>query len=73
MEIIGLSKSAIRWIVELHGKGLFPYDGAKFHRNGIKHTLQINISICNPILFHCCFFLQFLQEQHDRGLSAVIH
>ncbi|XP_037131537.1 glycogen debranching enzyme isoform X2 [Syngnathus acus] len=34
VEIIGLSKSAIRWIVELHAKGLFPYDGAKVHRNG---------------------------------------
>lgn len=34
VEIVGLSKSAVRWVVELHSKGLFPYDGAKIHNNG---------------------------------------
>ncbi|KAL7386629.1 hypothetical protein ABVT39_011254 [Epinephelus coioides] len=34
VEIVGLSKSAVRWVVELHAQGLFPYDGAKVHRNG---------------------------------------
>lgn len=34
VEIVGLSKSAVRWVVELHAKGLFPYDGAKVHRDG---------------------------------------
>lgn len=34
VEIVGLSKSAVRWVVELHSKGLFPYDGAKIHRDG---------------------------------------
>ncbi|XP_038574852.1 glycogen debranching enzyme isoform X2 [Micropterus salmoides] len=34
VEIVGLSKSAVRWVVELHDKGLFPYDGAKVHRDG---------------------------------------
>uniref|UniRef100_A0A8C4D5M3 Glycogen debranching enzyme n=1 Tax=Dicentrarchus labrax TaxID=13489 RepID=A0A8C4D5M3_DICLA len=29
VEIVGLSKSAVRWVVELHANGLFPYDGAK--------------------------------------------
>lgn len=38
MEIVGLSKSAVRWVVELHAKGLFPYDGAKVHRDGTTHT-----------------------------------
>ncbi|KAF7653347.1 hypothetical protein LDENG_00084160 [Lucifuga dentata] len=34
VEIVGLSKSAVRWVVELHAKGLFPYDGVKVHRDG---------------------------------------
>uniref|UniRef100_A0A8C4D8N0 Glycogen debranching enzyme n=1 Tax=Dicentrarchus labrax TaxID=13489 RepID=A0A8C4D8N0_DICLA len=34
VEIVGLSKSAVRWVVELHANGLFPYDGAKVHRDG---------------------------------------
>uniref|UniRef100_A0A3P9IX22 Glycogen debranching enzyme n=1 Tax=Oryzias latipes TaxID=8090 RepID=A0A3P9IX22_ORYLA len=34
VEIVGLSKSAVRWLVELHAKGLFPYDGANVHRDG---------------------------------------
>ncbi|XP_030607338.1 glycogen debranching enzyme isoform X2 [Archocentrus centrarchus] len=34
VEIVGLSKSAVRWVVELHAKGLFPYDGVKLHRDG---------------------------------------
>ncbi|XP_053185673.1 glycogen debranching enzyme isoform X2 [Scomber japonicus] len=34
VEIVGLSKSTVRWVVDLHGKGLFPYKGAKVHRDG---------------------------------------
>uniref|UniRef100_H3DLB9 Glycogen debranching enzyme n=1 Tax=Tetraodon nigroviridis TaxID=99883 RepID=H3DLB9_TETNG len=34
VEIVGLSKSAVRWLVELHAKGLFPYAGAKVRRDG---------------------------------------
>ncbi|XP_054870288.1 glycogen debranching enzyme isoform X4 [Amphiprion ocellaris] len=36
VEIVGLSKSAVRWVVELHAKGLFPYDGVKVATNGNK-------------------------------------
>uniref|UniRef100_A0A8P4KBC7 Glycogen debranching enzyme n=1 Tax=Dicentrarchus labrax TaxID=13489 RepID=A0A8P4KBC7_DICLA len=38
VEIVGLSKSAVRWVVELHANGLFPYDGAKVHRDAITYT-----------------------------------
>lgn len=34
VEIVGLSKSAVRWLVELQAKGLFPYDGVMVHRDG---------------------------------------
>ncbi|XP_032420985.1 glycogen debranching enzyme isoform X2 [Xiphophorus hellerii] len=34
VEIVGLSKSAVRWLVELQSKELFPYDGVKVHRDG---------------------------------------
>ncbi|XP_037537913.1 glycogen debranching enzyme [Nematolebias whitei] len=36
VEIVGLSKSAVRWLVELQAKGLFPYDGATVERDGKK-------------------------------------
>ncbi|KAK2843994.1 hypothetical protein Q5P01_010653 [Channa striata] len=36
VEIVGLSKSTVRWVVELHAKGLFPYDGTKVNRDGKK-------------------------------------
>ncbi|XP_023190606.1 glycogen debranching enzyme isoform X1 [Xiphophorus maculatus] len=34
VEIVGLSKSAVRWLVELQSKELFPYDGVKVLRDG---------------------------------------
>uniref|UniRef100_A0A3Q3IKW1 Glycogen debranching enzyme n=1 Tax=Monopterus albus TaxID=43700 RepID=A0A3Q3IKW1_MONAL len=40
VEIVGLSKSAVRWVVDLHAKGLFPYDGAKVHRDGKKQFIS---------------------------------
>lgn len=41
MEIVGLSKSAVRWLAELHAKGLFPYAGAKVHRDGERLDLSL--------------------------------
>uniref|UniRef100_A0A4W6G5M5 Glycogen debranching enzyme n=1 Tax=Lates calcarifer TaxID=8187 RepID=A0A4W6G5M5_LATCA len=32
VEIVGLSKSTVRWVVELHATGLFPYDGSCLSR-----------------------------------------
>ncbi|XP_041849646.1 glycogen debranching enzyme isoform X1 [Melanotaenia boesemani] len=40
VEIVGLSKSAVRWLVELHTRDLFPYDGAKVHRDGKEVFIQ---------------------------------
>ncbi|XP_041751798.1 glycogen debranching enzyme isoform X1 [Coregonus clupeaformis] len=34
VEIVGLSKSVVRWLVELHKKGLFPHSSMKIHRDG---------------------------------------
>ncbi|XP_072366697.1 LOW QUALITY PROTEIN: glycogen debranching enzyme-like [Scyliorhinus torazame] len=34
VEIVGLSKSTIRWLAELHKKSLFPYNGVKTHQDG---------------------------------------
>ncbi|XP_060940670.1 glycogen debranching enzyme [Limanda limanda] len=50
VEIVGLSKSAVRWVVELHAKGLFPYDGAKVNRNGTESF--ISYSQWNQQLLH---------------------
>ncbi|CAL8276876.1 unnamed protein product [Lota lota] len=34
VEIVGLCKSTLRWLLQLHKEGLFPYDGATVHREG---------------------------------------
>ncbi|XP_067846093.1 glycogen debranching enzyme [Heptranchias perlo] len=34
VEIVGLSKSAVRWLMDLHKKSLFPYNGVKAHKDG---------------------------------------
>ncbi|XP_038157443.1 glycogen debranching enzyme isoform X4 [Cyprinodon tularosa] len=51
VEIVGLSKSAVRWLVELKAKGLFPYDGAKVHRDGAE--VFISYSEWNQQLQRC--------------------
>ncbi|MBN3273908.1 GDE enzyme, partial [Polyodon spathula] len=40
VEIVGLSKSAVRWLVQLHQEKLFPYDVVSVMRDG----KQVNIS-----------------------------
>uniref|UniRef100_A0A8D2ZVL6 Glycogen debranching enzyme n=1 Tax=Scophthalmus maximus TaxID=52904 RepID=A0A8D2ZVL6_SCOMX len=34
VEIVGLCKSAVRWLVELHNNGHFPYEAVNIHREG---------------------------------------
>ncbi|XP_067892976.1 glycogen debranching enzyme isoform X1 [Heterodontus francisci] len=34
VEIVGLSKSAVRWLMELYTNSLFPYSGVKSHKDG---------------------------------------
>ncbi|CAN9502909.1 unnamed protein product [Ophioblennius macclurei] len=40
VEIVGLSKSTVRWVVELHAQGLFPYDGAKVQKQGTESFIS---------------------------------
>ncbi|XP_041659129.1 glycogen debranching enzyme isoform X1 [Cheilinus undulatus] len=64
VEIVGLSKSAVRWVVELRAKGLFPYDGAKVHRDG--KEVFVSYSQWNQQLqqaFEACFWVSL--DPHD--------
>ncbi|TSN03381.1 Glycogen debranching enzyme [Bagarius yarrelli] len=40
VEIVGLCKSAVRWLVELHKWGLFPYSTMTIHRDGKQVTVS---------------------------------
>ncbi|KAB5550573.1 hypothetical protein PHYPO_G00055230 [Pangasianodon hypophthalmus] len=40
VEIVGLCKSAVRWLVELHKWGLFPYSTMTIHRDGKQLTVS---------------------------------
>uniref|UniRef100_W5KD30 Glycogen debranching enzyme n=1 Tax=Astyanax mexicanus TaxID=7994 RepID=W5KD30_ASTMX len=39
VEIVALCKSAVRWLVELHKQGLFPYDCVTINKDGAKITV----------------------------------
>ncbi|KAG9264788.1 glycogen debranching enzyme-like [Astyanax mexicanus] len=39
VEIVALCKSAVRWLVELHKQGLFPYDCVTINKDGAKLTV----------------------------------
>lgn len=41
VEIVGLCKSAVRWLVELHKWGLFPHSTMTIHRDG-ENTAHTN-------------------------------
>jgi len=34
VEIVGLCKSALRWLIDLNKKGVFPYAGVNVHKDG---------------------------------------
>uniref|UniRef100_A0A3P8XNX5 Glycogen debranching enzyme n=1 Tax=Esox lucius TaxID=8010 RepID=A0A3P8XNX5_ESOLU len=40
VEIVGLSKSALRWLVDLNKKGLFPHTSMKIQRDGKEVTVS---------------------------------
>lgn len=44
VEIVGLCKSAVRWLVELHKWGLFPHSTMTIQRDG-ENTTHSNIRL----------------------------
>ena len=41
IELVGLSKGALRWLTKLNQEGKFPYDSVKRQNKDGKHLLQI--------------------------------
>lgn len=58
VEIVGLCKSAVRWLVELHKWGLFPYSTMTIHRDG-ENTTHSNIPLlsatCSIVIIYSSF------------------
>lgn len=74
VEIVGLSKSAVRWVVELHAKGLFPYDGVKLHRDG--KEVFISYSQWNEQLsqsFEAGFWVSGDPDDPDEKHPELVH
>lgn len=68
MEIVGLSKSAVRWVLELHAKGLFPYDGATVKREGERHTHAHTHAQC--VVLHRSLYPLTVFMKVDSSLSG---
>ncbi|KAM6918647.1 glycogen debranching enzyme [Xenentodon cancila] len=74
VEIVGLSKSTVRWVVELHAKGLFPYDGVKVHRDG--KEVFISYSQWNQQLqrsFEAAFWVSGLPDDPNEKRPDLVH
>ncbi|XP_068196726.1 glycogen debranching enzyme isoform X1 [Antennarius striatus] len=74
VEIVGLSKSAIRWLVELHAKGLFPYDGAKVNRDG--KDVFISYAQWNQQIqqtFEACFWVSGTPQDPNEKHPDLVH
>ncbi|KAI4893230.1 hypothetical protein NFI96_025576, partial [Prochilodus magdalenae] len=51
VEIVALCKSAVRWLVELHKQGLFPYATVNIHREGEDKCLSRCITCTSLVLW----------------------
>uniref|UniRef100_A0A674P8Z8 Glycogen debranching enzyme n=1 Tax=Takifugu rubripes TaxID=31033 RepID=A0A674P8Z8_TAKRU len=74
VEIVGLSKSAVRWLVELHAKGLFPYTGTKVHRDG--QELFVSYSQWNQQLqqaFEAAFWVSEDPQDSNEKNPELVH
>uniref|UniRef100_A0AAY4AWI4 Glycogen debranching enzyme n=1 Tax=Denticeps clupeoides TaxID=299321 RepID=A0AAY4AWI4_9TELE len=49
VEIVGLSKSAVRWLAELHRNGLFPYCSVTIDRAGTYFLLDVSIPLFSNV------------------------
>ncbi|XP_021468712.2 glycogen debranching enzyme isoform X2 [Oncorhynchus mykiss] len=74
VEMVGLCKSAVRWLVELHKKGLFPHSSMKIHRDGKElkvsyedwnHKIQVN--------FEKNFYVSHDEKDPDEKHPDLVH
>ncbi|KAL0965924.1 hypothetical protein UPYG_G00288010 [Umbra pygmaea] len=74
VEIVGLSKSAVRWLVDLHKKGLFPHSCMKIHKDGKEvavsyeewnHKIQAN--------FEKNFYVSNIENDPNEKHADMVH